>query len=253
MRLPLLPEAAVVGRCVRRRRRRLKHRRRHTAIRDEASPRQAAEQPFRCTVLSKPSSDDAALHARSAGELLASLERETVRHLRIRAPDPQLVAAERATGTGIEPGSIATAVGADRRWLVPAFRHMVGFALKHYPGTPRLRRPAPWRRARPGRPSRLRPGRSPVLRRPAPRCCAADEPADIRSTGQPRSGRLLQRRTLAASARRWLTLRPSSFRLLSPRRRRAHRCPAVGRHVRPGRDRAPPWPQTAQRHHRLIE
>jgi hypothetical protein len=64
-------------------------------------------------------------HARSAAELLSALERETVRHLRTRAPDPRLVAAERAIRTGIEPGSIATAVGADRRWLVPEFRHIV--------------------------------------------------------------------------------------------------------------------------------
>lgn len=71
-------------------------------------------------------------HARSADELLSRLERETVRHLRIRAPDPRLVAAERAIRTGIEPGSIATAVGADRRWLVPEFRHVVGVAPKRY-------------------------------------------------------------------------------------------------------------------------
>lgn len=71
-------------------------------------------------------------YARSADELLSSLERETVRRLRIRAPDPRLVAAERAIRTGIQPGSIATAVGADRRWLVPRFRHVVGVAPKHY-------------------------------------------------------------------------------------------------------------------------
>lgn len=71
-------------------------------------------------------------HARSAEELLSGLERETVRRLRSRAPDPRLVAAERAIRRGIEPGSIATAVGADRRWLVPEFRHVVGVAPKHY-------------------------------------------------------------------------------------------------------------------------
>lgn len=71
-------------------------------------------------------------HARSAGELLAGLERETVRHLRTRAPDPRLVAAERAIRMGIAPGSVATAAGADRRWLVPEFRHVVGVAPKRY-------------------------------------------------------------------------------------------------------------------------
>lgn len=71
-------------------------------------------------------------HARSADEFLSGLERETVRRLRIRAPDPRLFAAERAIRTGIGPGAIATAVGADRRWLVPEFRHVVGVAPKHY-------------------------------------------------------------------------------------------------------------------------
>jgi AraC-like DNA-binding protein len=71
-------------------------------------------------------------HARSADELLSDLEREIVRRLRIRAPDPRLVAAERAIRTGVEPGTIARAVGADRRWLVPAFRHVVGVGPKHY-------------------------------------------------------------------------------------------------------------------------
>jgi AraC-like DNA-binding protein len=71
-------------------------------------------------------------HARSTHELLSGLERETVRHLRTRAPDPRLVAAERAIRTGMEPGFVATAVGADRRWLVPEFRHVLGVAPKHY-------------------------------------------------------------------------------------------------------------------------
>lgn len=71
-------------------------------------------------------------YARSADDLLSRLERETVRHVRFGGPDPRLVAAERAIRTGIEPGSIATAVGADRRWLVPEFRRVVGVAPKHY-------------------------------------------------------------------------------------------------------------------------
>ncbi len=71
-------------------------------------------------------------HARSADDLLSNLERETVRHFRTGAPDPRLVAAEHAIRAGMEPGAIAIAVGADRRWLVPAFRHVVGLAPKRY-------------------------------------------------------------------------------------------------------------------------
>lgn len=71
-------------------------------------------------------------HARSAEELLSGLERETARHLRLPAPDPRLVAAERAIRAGIGPGAVATAVGADRRWLVPEFRQVVGVGPKHY-------------------------------------------------------------------------------------------------------------------------
>lgn len=71
-------------------------------------------------------------HARSAEELLSSLEEEMVRHLRLGAPDPRLVAAERAIRAGVGPGSVATAVGADRRWLVPEFRRVFGIAPKHY-------------------------------------------------------------------------------------------------------------------------
>lgn len=70
--------------------------------------------------------------ARSAEDVLARLEEETVRRLRSRAPDPRVVAAERAIRTGTEPGAIAAAVGADRRWLVPEFRRVVGVAPKHY-------------------------------------------------------------------------------------------------------------------------
>ncbi|MFC7547400.1 helix-turn-helix domain-containing protein [Plantactinospora sp. GCM10030261] len=71
-------------------------------------------------------------HARSAEELLSGLERETVCHLRPAAPDPRLVAAEQAIRRGVATGSIADAVGADRRWLVPRFRQVVGVAPKHY-------------------------------------------------------------------------------------------------------------------------
>lgn len=70
--------------------------------------------------------------ARSEEDLLSHLEEEVVHHLRPRAPDPRVVATERAIRTGTEPGAIATAVGADRRWLVPEFRRVVGVAPKHY-------------------------------------------------------------------------------------------------------------------------
>ena len=65
--------------------------------------------------------------------ILDRLEHEALRHLRVDTQQNQLVTiAERAIRDGARLDAVASAVGADRRRLVPAFREEVGLAPKQY-------------------------------------------------------------------------------------------------------------------------
>lgn len=66
-------------------------------------------------------------------KILDRLEHEALRHLRVDTDQDRLVtAAERAIRDGARLDAVASAVGADRRRLVPAFREAVGMAPKQY-------------------------------------------------------------------------------------------------------------------------
>lgn len=66
-------------------------------------------------------------------EILDRLEHEALRHLRGDTEQIQLVTtAERAIRDGAQLDAVASAVGADRRRLVPAFREEVGLGPKQY-------------------------------------------------------------------------------------------------------------------------
>ena len=65
--------------------------------------------------------------------ILDRLEHEALRHLRVDTEQNQLVTtAARAIRDGARLDAVASAVGADRRRLVPAFREEVGLAPKQY-------------------------------------------------------------------------------------------------------------------------
>lgn len=73
------------------------------------------------------------LEGSDAAAILDRLEHEALRHLRIDTERNQLATiAERAIRDGARLDAVASAVGADRRRLVPAFREAVGLAPKQY-------------------------------------------------------------------------------------------------------------------------
>ena len=73
------------------------------------------------------------LEGSNPATILDRLENEALRHLRVDAEQNQLVRiAERAIRGGARLDAVVSAVGADRRRLVPAFREEVGLAPKQY-------------------------------------------------------------------------------------------------------------------------